>query len=240
MSKKRKGRSPSEAAVSQTEAARMLRVTPRTLGNFVRRGVLEPFYVTGSREKHFHVAEVAALADVYGKKLDLVTIAGIATRALAVAKANEHALQDLLRLLRLERKVLGTHPSELGELWIRTEEFLEDPRLPSCEELEDWALTLNAIDETFLALLERHTGSIEPWKPFLDVAQKLAAFREATRAEVSPDFRVAYDMLESARRNLRTVAYFYARQSKSPRTANDLFGTEGVTDKLLALLSSRN
>jgi len=48
-------------AVSLSEAARLLGVTVRTVQNYVRRGLLAPFYLPGSGRPRIPLADVNAL-----------------------------------------------------------------------------------------------------------------------------------------------------------------------------------
>jgi hypothetical protein len=202
------------------------------------KGLLQPIYKTPRGPKHFPVNEVAALAEILGKKMDLPELAIIAMRALATAKANEQRLDDLLRIVGLKRKTLGTRPEEVASFYERARAELEVPRPLSIEELEDWAGSLYAIDETYLSLVREATASEEPWKPFLDLANRLANDRAYARIDAVPELRSIYDYLETARRNLRVVSYMFCRERIGANTADALFGKADLPDRLLSMMFS--
>jgi hypothetical protein len=202
------------------------------------KGLLQPVYKTSRGPKHFPVKDIAALAEILGKKMGLPELAIIAMRALATAKANEQRLDDLLRIVGLKRKVLGTRPEEVASFYERTLGELEVPRSLSIEELEDWTSAFYAIDETYLSLVQMATASEEPWKPFLDLANRLANERAYARVDAVPELRSVYDYLETARRNLRVVSYMFCRERVGVDTADALFGKADLPDRLLSVMFS--
>lgn len=236
--RKDKGRSPSEELVPIVAAARMLRLSVRTLHRMCVNGVLHPVYKTGNGAKYFPVAEIAALAEIVGKKLDLDDVAVLAMRALVTAKANERRFEDLLRSLGLKRRVLGTTADEVAMLYEQALHALEVPRQPTIDELEDWSGAFYAIDEAYLALVEKATASPEPWKVFLDLANLMAKERPFAFYESVPTLRSAYDYLEAARRNLRIVSFMYCRERHGISTADKLFGKGDLPDQILSVMFS--
>lgn len=236
--RKDKGRRPSEGLVAITTAARMLKVSVRQIHRMCATGVLQPVYKTSGGPKHFPVQDIAAAAEVLHGKLDFAAVAVLSMRALATAKANEHRLEDLLRVVGLKRRVLGTRPEEVGTLYERALQELEVPRQPTLEELEEWAGILYAIDEAYLALVENTTACSEPWKVFLDLANKLTADRPYTFYDAVPTLRSAYDYLEASRRNLRIVSYMYCRERLGANNADTLFGKNDLPDQILSVMFS--
>lgn len=203
-----------------------------------RQGLLDPVYKTGRGPKHFRVSEIVAVEAVLRGKTDVTSLAITATRALAAAKMNEQKIYELYRLLGLERKVLDTTEEEVLSLYEQALHLSDTDRQPTIEELEDWAPTLFAIDESFLGLVKKYTSSEEPWAVFLGLANKWANDRPNAFFETMPELRAAYDHLEAARKHIRVVSYMYCRQFHGVTTANNIFGTGSPTDKLLDLLSN--
>lgn len=232
----KKRRQGSEETVTQAEAARMLRVCISTMENFCKRGVLEPVYLTNSNRKHFRVHDVAALAEVRRGTLDFSDVAALATRAFVIAKANEARLKEVLHLVGLKRVFLDTLPEEVGALYEKAAQLSTREGLPSFAELEEWAETLHSIDEAYLGLVGRYTASREPWKVFLDLANKWANDRPYSSATQSLEYRTAYDMLEASRRNLRAVSYMHCRAVEGKSTADNLFGKHSLMDRLLDVM----
>lgn len=215
------------------EAAELLGVHYHTVGRYAKRGILSPVYLNGDLRQYYDVHAVAALSEVVrggGKALDLDAIATLATRAFVISKANEARLEELFRLVGLKRKPLGTTLEEVGELCEHAV-HLNSSDVPSLLELDDWTTTLHSIDEAYLDLVHRYTASREPWKMFLDLANRWSAQRNLS--DETPDAKNVYNALEAARRNLRAVAYLYCRKVEGPSVADRLFGTGKVVDKLL-------
>lgn len=238
MVKRSLGRSPSEDLVSMSTAAKMLGVCVSTVEKMARNGILQPVYKNRRGPKHFPVQEVAALAEIRHQKMDLPSVAMIAQRALVIAKANERRLDELFRILGLRRKVLDTNATEVVALYENACKTLSIGRHPTVDELEEWAGVFYGIDETYLRLVGQHTASQEPWKVFLDLANQLSARRAYECFDAVPELRLAHDALEAARRHLRMVAYMFCRETRGVRAANDLFGDQKITDRLLNVMFS--
>lgn len=231
-----KGRSGSEELVTKEAAAQMLQVCLSVLDRFCKQGILSPVYLAKKRGRHFKVHEVAALAEVRAAKLNFASVAAMATRAFVIAKANEKRLEELLHLVGLKRKFLGTTVEEVGSLYEQASHLSARDGFPTIPELEEWALTLHSIDEAYLLLVQTHTASREPWKVFLDLASKWANERHLSGDNELPDLRRAYDMLEASRRNLRAVAYMLCRRQEGAALTNQLFGTGKILDQVLDAL----
>ncbi len=214
----------------------MLRVSHRMIQRMCQKGILVPVYKEANGLKHFHVEEVAALAEIYHQKLDLAEVAALAMRAITTAKANERRLDELYRLMGLQRKTLSTDTTEMLSLYARAEQTLEIKRQPLQHELEDWAASFYAMDENYLRLLELHTASKEPWKVYLDLAAKFLNDRAYEFYDAIPELRAAYEYMEVTRQHLRRVAYMYCREAQGAHVASQAFGTEKLTDRLLAVM----
>ena len=238
MVKTRRGRSPSDPLVSITAAARMLQCSVRHVHRRCRQGLLNPIYKTGRGPKHFRLREVVAVEAVLREKPDLSNLAILASRALVIATMNEQKLAQLHQLLGLERKILPTSEPEVLSLYEQAQYLTQTAMQPTLEDIEEWAQSFFAIDENYLQLVGQYTACVEPWKVFLDLANKWANDRATQFFEYMPELKTAYDHLEASRKHLRVVAYMFCRQRHGVSTANDVFGTDSPTDKLLDILSN--
>ncbi len=120
----------------------------------------------------------------------------------------------------------------------QTKAALAVPRQPTFDELEEWSGAFYAVDESYLALVAHATASLEPWKAYLDLANKLANDKPYSFYDTIPELRRAYDYLEAARRNLRTVSYMYCRQTLGVEDTAKLFGKQDLPDRLLSVMFS--
>lgn len=229
-------RSPSEELVSVRTACRMLGVAPRTLDAMVRQGTIDAVYTGPRATRKFAVHEVAALAEIRHRKMDLPQTAALAMRAFVTAKANERRLDELFKILGLKRIVLETTTTEVVSLYEKAQLALDTERMPTIGELEEWAGIFYAIDESYLRLVQQCTASEEPWKLYLDLSTKYANGRKYEYFDAVPELRAAYDQLEAARRHLRVVAYMFCRETKGVSLANSLFGSRQIADRLLTVM----
>lgn len=222
---KNKGSRPREELVPIGRAASMLKVSTRTLHRMSRRGVLQALNMEGTRETHFRIHDISALAEVLqeGKILNLESIAELSMQAFVIARANERRLDDLYHLLGLNKPTLGVGEEQVIALFVRAQEGRKGLRDLQAEDVQDWAGILYAIDEAYLNLVQVHTACEEPWKVFLDLAHGMIEMMPVETFLVNPPMKAAYAYLAIARNNLRTVSYYYCRERLGASIANKVF-----------------
>lgn len=208
--------------ISSLAAARILGLKLESFNHLVRRGLLQPIYPKGkglNQPRVFAKTEVAALAEAREHGVNLPRIASMSARAHALAKALE------VRVTRLEQVLgVGVTPIDLSEegvlsLYAEALDTLSPPREPA--DVLRWTQIMLNMGEEFFELLEAYTGDEDAWKAFLDFSR--AALEDLPDTEDQPDLRQAFDMLRTARKNLRHVLFFFLRSRYGTRKANEAF-----------------
>lgn len=227
-----------EDLITAAEAAEMLSITQKHVHNLCRRGILAS--VTDSKPMKFRRNEVAAVASLRFKKLDMETVANMALRALVLAKSNEHRLDEVRSLLGMQGKVLSTEENEVVSLFTQFEDYILDPPIPA-EEVRRLALIILSINEDYLRAVEIHTATEEPWKPFMTLGLLLSDQTPRSDFSANKDLESAYAYLELARRHLLQISYFYVRNKAGQRAAMLKFPlVEGGVDEAIIGLAFKN
>jgi hypothetical protein len=226
--RKLKGSRPQEQLVPIAEAAKLVGMTERTLHSMTERGVLEAIHPEKRGPKHFRMHDISALAELRLKKMDLPTIADLAMQAYVTARANSRRVDDLYYLLGFDSPVLGTTEEEVIALYIRAQEAGACTRDLPAESVHEWAGIFYAVDEAYLELVLRHTGSDEPWKVFVDLANTFLSEMPTDSFSTNPPLKSAYAYLSIARTNLRTASYYFCRHRFGIATAGKVFRNDAA------------
>lgn len=232
------GRSPpGMELLSLSEAAEFLKVEEKNLRSWAAKGFVEKVYVEKRlRFRRAHLEAVAPLLHGSGE-IDIGTIAARANLGFSLAKTLERRLNEVVDLFGLNRNQLDLHPRAVRDLCELVEDALLDSAEPTLEQVRYWAAVLFAIDEAYLLLVQEYVGLAEPWTRFMDLGYKLAAEAPYDRFANQPEMRPAYAYLESARSQLRMVAYFFCRGEHGGSLTDEAFGMrERVTPRILGLL----
>lgn len=228
-------RSEHTKLLTPQEAARLLKIDSRSVHKLVQGGLLSAQYVKnhqGQASRRIPLNEVTALIDLDVKELTLPRVANLALRAFVHARDVGRRLGDLEYLLGIHTENLPTDEKGVVALCVEAQGLVDDPILVIDDTLAmKWARIFYAFTEEYLGLIHNFTASEEPWKVFMDLGDRIAELGK----DVSPTV-VSY--LVAARRQLRTVAYFYLRKLKGAKLAGALFPeTEGgVDEEILGLL----
>jgi len=228
--------SASKDLITAEEAALMLEVTVGMIHKMTRNGLLTSYFErNGSKvRKLFRRDEIAAVASIRLKRLDLVTAMNVGIRALALSQSLEHRIDEISALLGLEGETLSHEEIDVVALHVEVQEALDTMNKPDAETVRHWATIFLSITEEYLRMVELFTACDDPWKDFLLLGEKLA--NEAPKNEFSHNrmLQAAYSFLEPARRHLRQVAYFYVRNHNGRVVANKKFpGMEKNLDETL-------
>lgn len=225
-----------DGLLSHEETANILGVTAKHLYDVVRQGRLIPVD-TGSRLSHmwYRGEEVYALLELRTRRLDLPTAMSTAIQAHALSRSTQSRLDKICTLLGLDVTRLSQHEDAMHALHTKALALAKDMPDEAKEGfVMEWSATLNAIDESYLRLLEEYTMDVNPWEPYMLIANILFSQLGAQQL-TEPDLHFSYACLSAARRNLRHVAYFYVRTRRGNATAEETFG-ENVDEDIIALL----
>lgn len=224
-----------DGLLTHSEAAKILRLAPVALRLIVHRGLIRPAKVgKNSKDYLYWEDDIYAYQRVRGKEDSLPDLIITSKQALALSRANNRKLKHLYRFLGLDTPQLPADEESVYRLYDKAISFLED----NTSELTPasilyWATTINAIDEAYLTLLEQYSQVDTTWESFLDLANKLMRLRCSYNG---PSHTFAYSCLDSARKNLRHVAYFYVRAKHGQKIANQALGKEAATEEVIAHL----
>lgn len=232
-----KGSRPEDQIVDISQAAKMLKMSRYVLLSLCKRGVLTPIKKEGDKKKYFLLHELSAASEVLGSKLTVSDLAAIAVQAHVRSKAVERRLDEIFYLMGWYRVPLGLDEGDILLIYTRAEAVLEAPP-ETIKEVREWAEILFSIDEGYLALVAKHTDSNEPWKLFMDAAQKISANAPRSRFPGDPGLHFAYAYLEASREHLRHAAYLFCRHHLGARHANEVFrdGRTSPTEAIIQLL----
>lgn len=225
-----------EDLLTFAETAARLDVTPRHLGHMMRLGHIRPAKVGRHRgETKFRPQDVNAVLELKRNgRLDLAQVARAATQARNLSLSNAAKLEKLCAFLGLENNRLRTDEDSVFMLHMKAQDAMKlDPTEMSTSSIMAWASTFNGFDEAYLQIIEGYTADQHPWQLYLDLANKLMANQ---RSRPQSNLRFAYACLDSARRHLRHVSYFYVMTRSGERLANDLFIKGEVDDEIIAQL----
>lgn len=222
--------------ISAEEAAKMLESSIRTVDRMVTVGLLTAIYERAGHKakRFFRRSEIAAVASLKLKKMDLSTVANIAIRALAAAQASQQQLGDIRALLGLEGRSLGMEEVDIVALYIQVQDALDSDNYPTVEEVREWAKTFLSITEEYLRTVVFYTEQKDPWKDFMLLGEKLSKEAPKQLFHQNKMLEAAYALLEPARKHLRQVSYFYVRNVEGNHVASKKFpGIEKNLDETL-------
>lgn len=149
----------------------------------------------------------------------------LALKALTVSLRVERQLEELKIYLGMNSVKLEVEEEAVLSLFNKAKRTTRQDLL--LRPVEEWARILIVIDEQYLTLVEAYTGEEEPWQPFTQIAHWLYEIADTHDTRVRVDY---------VRRNLRNVAYFYARRRYGRNKANQRFSDESFTTRLLNLI----
>jgi hypothetical protein len=224
--------------ITLKQAADLLCCTTQHVYVFVRQGLLRPQYPEGkslTEGQHFFEEEVSALVEAKAMGSDMPTVAAMARQAFVSSRMLERTVEQLLEVLGAKIPRLPPDKDSVLALYIQAEDALHSSELPSAKEVLDWARVFYGLHEDYLALVTVYVGTDEPWRIFMDLAQKL--YNEAPVGTADKELEAAYGYLAVSVRNARNVAYFYVRHRLGRIVASDVFPntTGDVHEEIIAL-----
>jgi len=193
--------------LTHLQTAEVLGITARQLYNIVRQGRLFPINRSARQaEMRFRAEEVYALLSVKDRRLDLADTTNLAVQAHALSRSTMRRLDRLVRFMGLEINRLDYNEDAVYHLHTKVLRSLkEDLSELTAEEVLEWATTLNAIDESYLRIIESYTLDSSPWSKYLALAN--AVFDQTPVSVIKAvGSSTAYACLDFARKNLRRTA----------------------------------
>ena len=224
-----------DGLLSFKETMALLNVGRRHLGNLVREGYIRPVKIGKQlRSAQFRSEEVHALVEIRARGTDLPKIAAMAQQARALSLSNAATLEKLCVFLGLDNNRLRTDEDSVFMLHMKVQDALKTQLSDlTAGAVLEWSAAFNGIDEGYLELLESFTRDPQPWAPYLELANQMMA-NQNERTETNLKF--AYACLDTARRHLRHVGYFYVLTKAGERAANNVFIKGQVDDEVIAQL----
>lgn len=225
--------------IKHTAVAKILGVSKVQLRRMAANGVIYPAQCgSHCQEALYRPEEVYALLELRGRRLHMPSIATMAMQAQALSRTTAKRLDKLCKFIGVENNRLHHDEESVFNLYVRVRETLsEDLTTMRTATLIDWASVFNSIDEIYLGLVEHYTLSDSPWELYLQLANNLMAYRNPN---IDTNLSFAYACLDSSRRNLRHVAYFYTSTKYGHQVAEDLFTKDASTEEIIAQLYPRS
>lgn len=235
------GRQAPEGYMGRKDAARLLGVTVRSLELWCRQGLLVSSSFEGTREKFYRNTDVhlllAARAD---KNCDIWMVKAIALQALAAARITEVRVAQVFDLLGLNVVPIHRDDASIAALACEMEEAPSRMQLRDVAWVRYWGGTFFAIEDTYLELAGHVLKDEEPWRRYIEFANRIfeAAHAEVAESlETNEALRLAYNYLRAAKTHLMQAGYLHCRRKYGRRTADGVFdGSVEAVPELVALL----
>jgi DNA-binding transcriptional MerR regulator len=234
-------RTTPEGYLNRKETAERLNISLRHLNTLVRRGLLQPQRVLNATKMFFHQSEIEHLTLARSEKeLDLRGVKTLALQALSSVRVLERRIAELYNVMGLSAEPLERDTAAIRTLALQLENGVVDDQLRDPPWVKSWASTFFSMDVLYFQLVRDALGDDEPWKRYIDFANRLkaAGYKQVHEAIKYSDILAhAYKYLHAASRHLTHEGFIYCRQLHGRRIADQVFheGTEAV-DELEALL----
>jgi hypothetical protein len=99
-----------------------------------------------------------------------------------------------------------------------------------------FAKELLSLTEEYVRLAAHHTGDGEPWRVYLEACEKICRLAPSERLLYDHELATAYGYIISARRHVRSVAYFYVRSEYGREVADKSFIGDNAFDPVITTL----
>jgi DNA-binding transcriptional MerR regulator len=209
--------------IDTDEAAQILDVQPKSVRNWVRKGMLIPAPVlpTVHNGYRFRREDVVQLAEVMRRPTPYAHVVAIAQQASVNVQRLETVVRRLLRLLDADVPFPDLSPEGVRATCLQAEEALKALDY-SLEEATTWSQIFLGLGPEFLEVAERHVVE-EPWILFTDLARKLVLyFADHFKAHTLEE-TAALQYLAMSARNLRRSCFLYIHRSIGREASTYLF-----------------
>lgn len=203
-----------EELLTASEAAQLLKISPRRLQQMVRRGILRPDPSSPStvKNRRFRMRDLAALQEIRAKGNNPEAAFVIAKESAIEARALRREVDRMKFVLGLDIPALPIDRDNVISTLLKAEDALREPPTQDHKTLLDWARIFHGVSEVHFEAIAFHTGQKEPWRAFLALARKLCAEENVALTRSDPDLYGIYRGLNAALQRLRRAAYFYIRE----------------------------
>lgn len=203
--------------ISSEEAAKILGVTKNYLHHMSRDGYLRSHLV--GQSYLYDPNEVHELKEVRKNGITLAEVAARASRAEMIAYRLERQMSRLLNIIGADIPSVDLRPEAVVALHLKIEDASTCTRIPSIEELLEWAHIFQSLNEQYFHEIEREFLTDEPWKLYIKLSNNLAKNMPFDKLRNDLELTTAYNYLEMSRKHLRQVIFCYVRTTSNKRIA---------------------
>lgn len=223
--------------ISHNLAARTLGISRDWMTHLVTTGAIIPAVDRGFPKNSLYLWEEIRAYKKLKRSDPPSNAAQLARQALALSQAVKRRFDALCHTLGVDGRVLSYEEEDVYRLHVRVQRALHPNRYRFSDKTKlAWASVFNAIDESYLHHVQQLSECRSPWLHYMQLANKLVAL-SAVEEEAGRSF--THGCLESARKHLRSVAYFYVRNELGSTPANALFLDTNAVEEVIAHLHPR-
>lgn len=209
--------------ITAKEAADIIGVGPRQLSALARQGFIRTQHKKGDRRTpYYDPNEIVAYADMKQKGITFAEIAAMAQQNRARVTRLERVVNRLLGVIGADTPTLKLDRQSVISMHLTVEDALELPVYTSKEVL-DWSKIFYSIGEEYFEEVANIFNTPEPWKPYLELAKRMAKKAPFRQMEVDIEVKATYNYLKLATRFVRQAAFFYVRGKSGSREAYRTF-----------------
>lgn len=203
--------------ITSEQAAEILGVTTGRVRQMLRDGYLRSRLV--GQAYMYDPNEVHQLKEIRKTGVTLVEIAARASRAEMIAYRLERQVTQLLNVIGADIPSVDLRQEAVVALHLKVEDASKSTRIPSIDELLEWAQVFQGLNEQYFHEVEQEFLTDEPWKPYIKLSNNLAKSMPQERLRKDLELNTAYNYLEMSRKHLRQVVFFYVRTTSNKRIA---------------------
>ena len=221
--------------VDTAEAAEMLGVGLRMFQSIVQGGAIAPYTKRG-RQQLFKPLDIQTLKELRRGDTSLSGLIIEARRSAIESRSLRKELDLIKAYLGVNFPTLSLEREAVIDLVLRVEDAVREKRLPSRDELLEWARTFHGITEAYLEAVALYVDTQEPWRGFVSLGWHLCSSQpQNTRPD--RELETIYALVHAGVRIMRQASYFYVIAKKGRTIANSLFHEASATihDEVLLL-----
>jgi DNA-binding transcriptional MerR regulator len=223
--------------ISSKEAAEILGIGMRQLSKLASEGYIFPQQKKGDRRSNYYDPnEIAAFAQLRKEGVNLVKLAAQVQRTDIRSRRTERLQQHLFSVIGADVPLLKLDRESVIAMHLKVQDALELPVFTQNEVLE-WAKTFYSMGEEYFETVGSIIETDDPWKPYTDLAKKIALMAPFREMEADVEVKAVYNYLKIATRFMRQAAFFYVRARYGERSAYRTFpeSTGDAHEDILAL-----